>query len=392
MPRGTPLEQNHFITQGYTRFARTLQALVDPDFHPEHGSQARPGWFTFAIHASHEAGKGMLGAAIARRLIDMAQGELLSSATQAYDRVGLHGSMRQGAEKLSGALDLQGLPREASTALGVLAGALNLEPLGDPRTLWSTAHRFARLFFQAPGILPLDKAESLTLTLERMLNAGNIAIFTDIGNAAEQYLAWRPTTSAVTAERVLQEFTLPGARAAESRHAFNALLDRAHQNPAPSDFGRLFPGMSSMSLVVTAFALLERARQCPGPDARDTLITVANNCFAWREQVDAVQPAFTPPSTLPGEVSRPDLTLAMTPLMRLGLGSVLWKFSDYAATQQDRDYNPLTSKPTEYNWALFPDRWPALLTAFELGYRHPSALWELPPPLISGTSASLTPG
>lgn len=392
MPRGTPLEQNHFITQGYTRFARTLQALVDPDFHPEHGSHARPGWFAFAIHASHEAGKGMLGAAIARRIIDMAQGERLSSAAQAYDRVGLHGSMRQGAEKLSGALTQQGLPREAATALGVLAGALNLEPLGDPRTLVSTAHRFARLFLQAPGVLPLDKAESITLTLERMLNAGNIAIFTDIGHAAEQYLAWRPTTSAVTAERVLQEFTLPGAKPAEARRAFGALLDRANESPAPSDFGRLFPGISTLSLVVTAFALLERARQCPGPAARDALIGVANNCFAWREQLDAVQPAFTPPSLLPGEVSRPDLTLAMTPLLRLGLGAVLWNFSDYAATQRDRDANPLTSKPTEYNWALFPDRWPALLTAFELGYQNPAALWKLPPPLITDASHPLTPG
>ncbi|WXH29814.1 hypothetical protein WA016_03784 [Myxococcus stipitatus] len=392
MPRGTPLEQNHFITQGYTRFARTLQALVDPDFHPEHGSHARPGWFAFAIHASHEAGKGMLGAAIARRIIDLAQGEMLSSAAQVYDRVGLHGAMRQGAEKLSGALVQQGLPREASTALGVLAGALNLEPLGDPRTLVSTAHRFARLFFQAPGILPLEKAESLTLTLERMLNAGNIAIFTDIGHAAEQYLAWRPTTSAVTAERVLQEFTLPGAKPAEARRALGVLLDHANESPAPSDFGRLFPGMSSVSLVVTAFALLEQARQCPGPAARDALIGVANNCFAWREQLDAVQPAFTPPSTLPGEVSRPDLALAMTPLLRLGLGAVQWNFSDYAATQRDRDHNPLTSKPTEYNWALFPDRWPALLTAFELGYQNPAALWQLPPPLITDASHALTPG
>ncbi|MFP2933765.1 hypothetical protein ACLESO_53255 [Pyxidicoccus sp. 3LG] len=123
---------------------------------------------------------------------------------------------------------------------------------------------------------------------------------------------------------------------------------------------------------------------------REALIAVANNCFAWREQHDAVQPAFTPPSRLPAEVSRPDLMQALTPLLRLELGTVTWNFSDYAATQRDRDYNPLTSKPTEYNWAAFADRWPAILTAFDLGYRNPTALWVLPPPLVPAGSPLLS--
>ncbi|MCP3062618.1 hypothetical protein LXT21_27920 [Myxococcus sp. K38C18041901] len=384
VPAGTPLQQNRFITQGYTHLARTLQELVDPEFHPTHGSQATPGWFAFAIHASHEAGKGMLGAAIARRIIDLAQGEALPGPARTYDRMGLTGSARQGAEKLSEALGGHGLPQDAATALGALAGAMNLEPLGDPRTLWATAHRFARLFFQAPGILPLDKAESLAITLERMLNEGNVAIFTDIGGAALRYLDWRPDTVGVTPEHVLSDFTLAGAKPDEAQHAFTVLQGLTHQTPAPSDFARRFPGMSAMSLVVAGFALLERARQCPGPAARDALVKVANNCFAWREQADAVQPAFTPPERLPGEIPRADLTLAMTPLLRLELGTVAWNFADYAATQRDRDANPLTSKPTEYNWALLADRWPAILTAFELGYRHPSALWTLPAPFTSG--------
>ncbi|MFP2912708.1 hypothetical protein ACLESD_48405, partial [Pyxidicoccus sp. 3LFB2] len=195
-PLSTPLRHNRFITRGYIRIAQTLQGLLDPDFHPGGTSHVRPCWFAFAPHASQEAGKGMLGAAIARRIIDLAQGETLPSAAHAYDRVGLTGPMREGAEKLSGALGWHGLPRDAAAAIGALGGAMNLEPLSDPRTLWSTAHRIARLFFQAPGFLPLDKAEALARTLEGMLHEGNVAIFSDIGGSAQAYLGWRQDAGA----------------------------------------------------------------------------------------------------------------------------------------------------------------------------------------------------
>ncbi|MBZ4422682.1 hypothetical protein [Myxococcus sp. RHSTA-1-4] len=389
IPAGTPLRQNRFITQGYVGIAQTLQGLLDPDFQPGGASRVRPCWFAFAPHASQEAGKGMLGAAIARRIIDLAQGESLPSVAHAYDRVGLTGSMREGAEKLSTALSWHGLPRDASAAIGALAGAMNLEPLSDPRTLWSTAHRFARLFFQAPGVLPLNKAEAMARTLERMLNEGNLAIFTDIGGAAQAYLAWRRGAGAITPERVLREFTLRGATPQQAKRAHDVLVTRTREQPAPSDFASLLPDVSGPSLVVAGFALTEAARQAPGGGARDALIAIANNCFAWREQHDAVQPAFTPPGRLPDEVSRPELTQALTPLLRLQLGSVMWNFSDYAATQRDRDSNPLTSKPTEYNWAGFEDRWPAILTAFTLGYRDPTALWALPQPLVPADSPLL---
>lgn len=389
VPAGTPLRQNRFITAGYVRIAHALQTLLDPAFRPGASSAVLPCWFAFAPHASQEAGKGLLGAAIARRIIDLAQGEALPSAAHAYDRVGLTGSMRQGAEKLSTALSWHGLPRDAAAVIGALASAMNLEPLSDPRTLWSTAHRIARLFFQAPGVLPLDKAEALALTLERMLNEGNVRIYTDIGGSAEAYLAWRQGAGAVTPDRVLREFTLPGSNAREARRAYDFLVLRTHEKPTPSDFERLLPGVSGLGLVVAAFALNETARQAPGGAARDALIALANNCLAWREQHDAVQPAFTPASRPPGEVSRAELIQALTPLLCLQMGPVMWNFSDYAATQKDRDRNPLTSKPTEYNWALFADRWPAILHSFTLGYSRPSALWTLPPPLVPEDSPLL---
>jgi hypothetical protein len=132
---------------------------------------------------------------------------------------------------------------------------------------------------------------------------------------------------------------------------------------------------------VAAFALYEQARQSPGPEAREALTSVANLFLAWREQHDAVQPAFTPAERRADEVPRPALARALTPLLCVQFGTVLWNFSEYAAAQRDKDGNPLTSKSTEYDWSAFKDRWPALLTSFGKCYGQPGCLWVMPGPL-----------
>ena len=66
----------------------------------------------------------------------------------------------------------------------------------------------AALYWSAPGLLPLDKAEGVVLTLERTLHGGNVAIFADIGGAANAYLEWRQSAGEVRPERVLAEFEL----------------------------------------------------------------------------------------------------------------------------------------------------------------------------------------
>ena len=219
----------------------------------------------------------------------------------------------------------------------------------------------------------------MIVTLRRTLNEGNVLIFSDIGGSADAYLSWRQKVGAAPAARVLAEFSLPTSRPDEAQQAYTFALEHALQVPRPSDFERLLPGMSSASLVVAAFALYEQCRQAPSPLVRDGLIGVANNYLAYREQFHAVQPAFTPPVP-PGcgsaELTSPD------PLLCLEMGSVEWKFTDYASTQRDWDGRLLTSKATEYNWALFSERWPAILQSFEFGYRNPKALWVAPPPLV----------
>ncbi|HVG58465.1 MAG TPA: hypothetical protein VNA24_07900 [Hyalangium sp.] len=383
------LEQNRLITQGYLRIAHELQAIVEPGFRPGGISHTMPCWFAFAPHASQEAGKGIVGAVVAHRVIDAAQGEPASSMQQALDRSRYSFRQRITIEALSHALSWYGLPRDVAAALASLQGAMNLEALIDPRTLWITAQRFAKLYLEAPGRDPLAKAEAVVLTLERCLNEGNVAIFTDIGGSADAYLTWRKSVGPVPAARVLVEFSRPTSQPAEAQRAYAFALQHAQDVPQPADFGRLLPGMSSESLVVAAFALYEQARQAPSSPARDGLLRMGNNFLAYREQFHAVQPAFTPQQPYPDEVPRTELLQTLTPVICLEMGSVMWNFTDYSTTQKDRDGKPLTSKATEYNWSLFSDRWPPILQSFEFGYRNPAALWVAPQPLI-GPDGQLT--
>jgi hypothetical protein len=377
----TPLEDNRRITEGYIQLAHGFQALLDPDFQPGGTSGLRPNWFAFAPHASQAAGKGMLNAAIARRMLDAARGRPSLSVLEALERVGLTGTLRLSVEQLALELVVRGLPTDAAATLGALTTGMNGEALADPRTLATTASRLAALYWSAPGLLPLDKAEAVVLTLERTLHGGNVAIFADIGGAANAYLAWRQWAGEVRPERVLAEFQLAGARPEEARLAYEYAREHAHDTPRPHAFDALFPGMEARSLVVAAFALYERARLTQERTEREALIAVANNYLAWREQHDAVQGAFTPAGAYADEVSRPEVMRTMTPLLVVHFGTLKWTLADYAYAHEDRDGNPMTSPSADYGWAVFWDRWPPILDSFETGYREPTALWVMPEPL-----------
>lgn len=377
------LKTNSRITRGYLQLVGQMQALVDPDFRPGLPSGVLANWFAFAPHAAVEVGKGMLGAHLARAIIDAAQGEPAPSVQQALERGGLSGPERLVAEKVADTLRWFGLSHDVAASLGALLSASNIEALADPRTLWITTFRVARLLHESTGNTPLEKAETVARTLEQLLLDGNIAIFEDIAGAARRYLDWRQRTGpeVVTSERVVESFALEGARSEEARRAWVYAHQNVKKRPLPTDFATGLPGVAGRSLLVAAFALFEDARRASAGD-RDALIAFANNYLAWREQHDAVQPAFTPPTPKVGEVSRSVLMRAMTPTLRLPIGPIAWEFSDYTRALKDRDGNLLTSKPTEYNWALFEDRWPAILNAFQLGYANREALWAMPKPLI----------
>ncbi|AKI98450.1 hypothetical protein [Archangium gephyra] len=378
------LDINHRITQGYIQLAHDLQGLLDPAYRPGGSTRVLCNWFAFAPHASLEAGKGMLGAYLARAIIDTAQGEPSPSVKQALDRGGLSGPDRLVAEKVAGTLRFFGLSHDVAASLGTLLSAANLDVFVDPRTLWITTWRVSRVVQDAPGATPLDKAEAVVRTLEQLLLDGNVAIYGDIATSARAYLDWRERSggNAVKPLQVVEGFALDGATAGEARRAREYALAHVKDSPQPTHFATVLPGVGGRSLLLAAFALFEDARQTEEASERDALIGFANNYLAWHEQHNAVQPAFTPSIPRQGEVPRDALMHAMTPTLRLPLGPIAWEFSDYTERQPDRDHNLLTSKPTEYNWALFEDRWPAILDAFDVGYQHQTGLWQMPQPLI----------
>ncbi len=379
----SPLQENRRITEGYIQLAGALQAVLDPSWQPGAPSGLRPNWFVFAPHASQSAGKGMYCAAMARRLIDTARLRPMMSMGQLLEAQGITGAERASTEALTLLFKARGIPSEAALPLSVLLSALNWKALLDPRTAAAVSSRFSLLYLQAPGLLPLDKAESVARTLERTLYEGNVVIFSDIGASGSAFLQWRGEQQGkVTPERVLTGFSRPGSRPEHVRQAYDWGLAHAADTPRPSDLGRLLPEMNSQSLVVAAFALYENARSEQGLAAREALIAMANNFVAWREQATVLQPCFVPPLPSAGEVPRPALMLGLTPLLRVEFGTVEWNFSDYASAQPDSDSCFLTSQPTEYNWAHFEHRWPAILDAFEKGYQEPTGLWKMPEPLV----------
>jgi hypothetical protein len=379
----TPLEDNRRITEGYIQIAYELGGLLDPNLQPGGSSTVRPNWFVFAPHASQTGGLGMLGAALARRMIDAARGQPSFTVTQSLDRVGLSGDVRVTVEKLSLELVFRGLPIDVATALASLTTAMNWGALADPRTFATTASRLVSLYWSAPGFWPLDKVESVVITMERTFHEGNLAIFTDIGGSARIYLDWRRgLTGDVTPERVLTEFVLQDAVASEARLAYAYGVAHANDTPRPYRMEEIFPGMHWKSLLVAAFALYEEARLAPTPAARDALIAMGNNYVAWREQHDMAQPVFTPAVPHADEVSRSALLKTLTPVLKTDFGTLEWNYADYAYSQPDRDGNIFTSPPTEYNWATFWDRWTGILYAFDQAYGDPSALWVMPEPLV----------
>lgn len=382
-PAPTPLEDNRTITLGYIDIAYELGGIIDPTLLPGGSSSARPNWFTFAPHASQAGGKGMYGTALARHFLAAARLQSSLSLTNALDRLGLDGVPRLRLQELSLQLIAQGLTVDAAAALSVMTSSLNVEVLADPRTLLTTAARMGALYWSAPGSSPLDKTEVVVLTLERTLHEGNLAIFNDIGGSARLYLDWRRDAAGpITPERVLTEFTLADAVAAEARQAYDFAIAHAEDTPRATRMDLLFPGMHWKSLLVAAFALYEEARLAPTAARRDALIAMGTNFVAWREQRDQAQPVFTPTGSPTDEVSRAGVLQMLTPLLMTDFGTVRWTYADYANSQPDRDGNPLTSRPCEYSWADFWDRWNGILFAFDAAYARPTELWVMPEPLM----------
>jgi hypothetical protein len=383
---------NRTINAGYAQFADSFQSIVDPGFSPGGVSETYPSWFAFAPYASHEVGRGLASTAAALDALREADGagrgaeDVITRLFPDLDgaqAAGLRATLETafaafGADAArAGAFFLA--MSDAPKSPGSFAGLL------DPRRAAIAAGRFFSLVESAPGATLEAKLEAIAGTLRNALSDGNRRIYGDVGGAAERYLAWREAEPAPPApEDVLSHYAAEnGGNPAEARAAYDYALGAIAQGgPPASDFETRFPSppSDSRNLATAGFALYELAGRTGDPERKNAIIAAANNLLAYREQHDAVQPAFTPGRTLPGEVDRAKLFDLLTPTVDLPMRGGTWRFADYAASEPPRSWNPLTPRATQYNWATFDDRWPAILDAFQGAYGDPGSVWPMPGP------------
>jgi hypothetical protein len=384
------VDLNRQINRDYGLFGQRFQAVIDPSFAAAGTSEAYPAWFAFAAFASRGIGQAELGADIG---LDAARFYQESGDHRAALARSLPSHLLQPAAALITTL-LHGEARLAATFLVAFASAgrhhgafegLALSAMLDPRTLNISVERLLELMLEAPGRNPLERLASVSLTLRNTMEEGNRHIYADIGGMAQDYLCWRESwAGGVTPERVLEEFSVSNRSQPDRvKAAYEFALAHLEDSPLPIHFDQLFPDLlgDARPLVVAAFALYEQAGQTADVAAKNRHIAFANNFVIYREQHEAVQPAFSPGQIMPGEVDRLKLLAVITPAIQVALRLETWMFWQYADSHLPaRSLNPLHSRATQYNWGVFEDRWAPVIDTFGPCYRNPRAMWPPPSP------------
>jgi hypothetical protein len=375
------VDLNRAINGGYGQFGRLFQEILDPAF--DGTSSAVPNWYAIAAYASRSAGRSLLALQAALealqdldhppttcdllRRISPDLGPVASVAAAWIDRTFHALEDRLGAALLVGAALLSG---------GSLADLL------DPRLLIISVRRLAELVRAAPGQGLAERLQVVLHTQRNTLEEANRAIFADIGGAGEAYLRWRRRQGRVTPGKVLSHFPLgqPG----QSREIYRWALAAARRpGPLPTDLEARFPPSryDLTSVLTAAFALYEKARGATSAERRNRLAELANILMAYREQYQVVQPTFSPPSPLPGEVDRSATMRLVTPFVSVPMRWGTWSYRDFVEkTGPDRDGNWLTPPCTERNWAVFEDRWEGIMDAFRQVERRARDMWPMPHP------------
>jgi hypothetical protein len=384
------VDLNRQINYEYGVFGQRFQAIIDPTFTATGVSNAYPAWFAFAAFASRGIGQAELGADIA---LDTARFYQESGDHWAALKRSLPPNLVNPVAALIAALvheeaRLAALFLVAFASAGQHHGAfggLALSAMHDPRTLKISADRLVELMREVPGSNPLERLASVALTLRNTMEEGNRRIYTDIGGMAQDYLCFRESrTGGAMPEQVLEEFSLSNrSRPDLAKTAYDFALQHLEDSPLPIRFDQLFPDLANDArpLVVAAFALYERAGQTADVEGKNQYIAFANNFVIYREQHEAVQPAFSPGRILPREVDRLKLLAIITPTIQVVLRLGTWMFWQYAESHRPaRDLNPLHSLATQYNWGVFEERWAAVIDTFGPCYRNPRAMWPPPNP------------
>lgn len=419
-PNLSALSRNRRITNGYSQLARLLQRIIDPAMPPQGPSRINSCWYGFGAHASRQTGRLLLGAEIAMRLLaredgdDPSDRDATTRDTQALgppsrdiasrgvpETEGRRG--RPGAQGGPHQLDapLENHVAALETALDALAGrcrwarvagalaltacvepsvvsAVDLRALIDPRTLITVSQRLRRIEKTVRDGEPLVRVLG---TLVDTLEEANREIFLRVGGMGQTYFELHRHGSRPGADGVIEAFatTIATETSRVRQLIVFALETRAPTELASQLLERHDPSLTPEELLVATFSLYETCALETSAKQRNALVARANVLAAFAEQRLIAQPIFAPGKILEGEVDRKAVLGALTPLIQLTLPGGTWRFAPYARTSlPPRDASPLTPRATEYNWARFEDRWPAIIAFFERGYEAPAALWPMP--------------
>jgi hypothetical protein len=375
------VDLNRRINADYGRFGELFQSIIDPSFTHAGSSDAHASWFAFAAFASRGIGQAELGAQIA---LDAARAYRESGDP----RAALARAVSPHAAELAAGL-IEALVREqdrlAATFLAGFASACRhrgafegfaFSAILDPRVLAVGVERLLELMAEAPGSDPIERLASVALTLRNTMAEGNRRIYSDIGGAAQDYLSFRQSQSGGVT------FSLSN-RPDLAKAAYDFAIGHLEDDPLPNRFDQLFPDLmgDTRPLVVAAFALYEQAGETPDTAAKNRCVAFANNFALYREQHEAIQPAFTPGRVLSGEVDRLKLLAIITPGIEVALRLETWRFWEFAERHLPaRNLHLLQARATEYNWGLFEDRWAPVVDTFGPCYRNPRAMWPAPNP------------
>ncbi len=283
-----------------SRYPPRSQALLDPDFQPEARAVSAPLAPLLAPHASQSAGKGMLGAALARHLLDAARGWPSLPAPEAL-AVGLAGVPPGPGAALPGAHvpgSAHGCGRRARRAHH------RDERRGARGSPYPHPHRRTSglALLERSGMAPARQGGVRGAHAGAHAPRGQRGHLHGHRRTATAYLTWRQSAGTVTPERVLTEFSPAGHEFHTSPARLRLRARPCVRHPETPRLRRDLPGMNSQNLMVAGLALYEKA--CSLPDSRrEAIIAMANNYLAWREQHDIVQRVFTPARPRWDEVS-----------------------------------------------------------------------------------------
>jgi hypothetical protein len=374
----TDVDINRGITNTYEQIGAEMGKLINP----QGLKGVRPNWFDVGGAASYAVGEGILAGQVGAEVLQKLQSALTVQGLRNGEDLAL---VRQLCKDLS----CNGLRNELPVIMDVVR-SINPAPLADPPVLAVSETRFVKLLLQAPGNCPQAKAEALCKSIEDLFAEGNQDIYADIAPMGVECLK----DQGLSPEDFLQRAAKDPAKA-QSYLAFG--LAHAMDAPPPTDFSKLVASPDEgKDLALTGLALYKEAAATDDVKRKNALVAMGTNFVLFHEQHDVAPRTFTQKAG-DGQVDHTELMAALTfsVLSRFGAGknAYTWKYDDFlnalpTGTKPGvllalrrfftRVFQLVMPPILNKNWAVFPDRWPAIMNAMENLYLHPDAMDQVP--------------